>query len=82
MYYKMYNIYCGPMVYVTIKKLGNSLGVLLPVEYIRRNRLSENEVVEIEIQRKNMTIKELYGTLKRKKSGQQIKDELRAGWGE
>lgn len=68
------------MVYATVKRLGNSFGIILPMEYIRNKKLYENEIVEIEIRKKNLTIKELYGTLKRTKSAQRIKDELRAGW--
>ena len=70
------------MVYATVKKWGNSFGILLPVEYVRNKKLNENEVVEVEVRRKNITLKELYGTLKRTKNAQKIKDELRAGWGQ
>ncbi|MGA1819791.1 MAG: AbrB/MazE/SpoVT family DNA-binding domain-containing protein, partial [Thermoplasmatota archaeon] len=41
------------MVYVTIKKVGNSLGVVLPAGFVRQNELSENEIVEIEVRRMN-----------------------------
>ena len=70
------------MVYVTIKKVGNSLGVVLPADFVRQNELSENEIVEIEVRRMNEPLKALFGTLERRESGQEIKDELREGWGE
>lgn len=76
----MYNLYGEEMVYATVKKWGNSFGVLLPVEYVRNKKLCENELVEVEIRKKNLTLKELFGTLKRTKSAQRIKDEMRAGW--
>ncbi|MGA1793584.1 MAG: AbrB/MazE/SpoVT family DNA-binding domain-containing protein [Thermoplasmatota archaeon] len=70
------------MVYVTIKRVGNSLGVVLPAGFVRQNELSENEIVEIEVRRMNEPLKAIFGTLERRRSGQEIKDELREGWGE
>jgi len=82
MYNGMYNIDGELMVYATIKKWGNSYGILLPAEFVRSRKLSENEVVEIEIRKRNLTLKELFGTLKSKKSIQKMKDEIREGWGD
>lgn len=70
------------MVYVKIKKWGNSLGITLPVEIIRNKRIVENEIVEIEIKKKNEPLKKLFGTLSRKMPTQKLKDEIRAGWEE
>lgn len=68
------------MPYTTIKKLGNSYGIILPREYVRKKNLVENEVVEVEIHKKNENLKSLFGTLKFDKSTQEIKDELKKGW--
>ena len=70
------------MVYATIRKWGNSYGVLLPAEFVRSRNLSENELVEVEIKKRNLTLKDLFGTVKSRKSLQKIKDELREGWGD
>lgn len=70
------------MVYVKIKKWGNSLGITLPVNIIRNKKIAENEIIEIEIKKKSEPLKKLFGTLSRKISTQKIKDEIREGWEE
>jgi len=70
------------MVYARIKKWGNSLGIILPNEIIKGKGIVENEIIEIEIKKKNEPIKRLFGTLTRKISTQRIKDEIREGWEE
>ncbi len=70
------------MVYVKIKKWGNSLGITLPVDIVRNTGVAENEIIEIEIRKKNEPLKKLFGTLSRKIPAQQLKDEIRAGWDE
>ncbi len=70
------------MVYVKIKKWGNSLGITLPVNIIRNKKIAENEIIEIEIKKKTEPLKKLFGTLSRKISTQNIKDEIREGWEE
>jgi antitoxin component of MazEF toxin-antitoxin module len=70
------------MVYVRIKKLGNSYGVILPNGLVNEKGFVEDEVVDVEIKKKNESLRRLFGTLKRKKQTQEIKDELRAGWDE
>lgn len=70
------------MVYVKIKKWGNSLGITLPVDIVRNTGVVENEIIEIEIRKKNEPLKKLFGTLSRKIPAQQLKDEIRAGWDE
>jgi len=70
------------MVYVKIKKWGNSLGITLPVSIIRNKKIAENEIIEIEIKKKNEPLKRLFGTLSRKISTQKLKDEIREGWEE
>ena len=68
------------MVNAVVKKWGNSYGVILPIRTVRENNLSENDVIEIKINRKIRNIKSLFGSLKLAKSTQEIKDEMRAGW--
>jgi len=82
MYNGMYNIEEGTMMYATIKKWGNSYGILLPAEFVRSRNLSENEVVEIEVRKRDFHMKDFFGIVKSRKSIQKIKDELRAGWGD
>ena len=64
-----------------IKKWGNSLGVILPPDVIRRKNLKNGSTIEIFIPETNKKdLSELFGTMKFKKSTQQIKDEMRKGW--
>lgn len=70
------------MVYAKIKKLGNSYGIILPRNLVREKGFIENEVVDVMIKKKNESLRRLFGALKQKRSTQEIKDELRAGWDE
>ncbi len=64
----------------TVKRWGNSLGVIIPREEAAKNALKENDIVEIDV-RKTVDIRELFGKYKfKKKTLQQIKDEMRRGW--
>lgn len=64
----------------TVKRWGNSLGVIIPREEAVKNGLKENDVVEIDV-RKTVDIHELFGKYKfKKKTLQQVKDEMRKGW--
>ena len=78
----MYN-YCltgGKMaVEVTIKKWGNSMGVILPIEMLEKKGLKENDKIQIEIV-KEADLSHLFGTLKTGMSGQKFKDMVRKGW--
>ena len=65
---------------VVVKKWGNSMGVILPKELIKKEGLKENKKVLIEIV-KEANLKKLFGSLKRKMSGQEFKDMIRKGWG-
>jgi antitoxin component of MazEF toxin-antitoxin module len=63
----------------TLRRWGNSFGIVVPVKIVRENRLREGEEITIKVER-NKGIKEMFGSLKLKKSAQQIKDELRKEW--
>ena len=64
-----------------IKKWGNSFAVVIPMEIIQRDKISENEIVNLIIRRRNSSkvLHETFGMGKGllNKSGQQMKDELR-----
>ncbi len=70
------------MVHVKVKKLGNRYGIILPMDLVKEKGFAENEVVDVEIKKKNESLRRLFGTLKRTKATQEIKEELRAGWDE
>jgi len=80
MYNSMYN-YCGNgMVRAVVRRWGNSFGVVLPKEAVRKHRLSESDIVDIQIVATVRPVHKLFGTLKTRKSAQKMKDESRAIW--
>ena len=52
------------------------------MDLVKEKGFAENEVVDKVIQKKNKSVRWLFGTLKRTKATQEIKEELRAGWDE
>ena len=63
----------------TIKKWGNSFGVIIPIKEIIEKKLSENDIVEIEIF-KEANFSDVFGTIKTKTSGQEFENEAKKGW--
>ena len=64
---------------VIVKKWGNSMGILLPKELVEKKNLKENEKILVEVV-KEADLKNIFGSLKRKISGQEFKDLARKGW--
>ncbi len=64
---------------VVVKKLGNSLGVIFPKRLVEKKHLEPNKKVLIEVI-KEADFRNIFGTLKRKMSGQKFKDMAREGW--
>lgn len=64
---------------VVVKRWGNSMGVVLPKEVVEKEDLKENQRVLIEVV-KEADLTDIFGTLKRKMSGQEFKDMVRQGW--
>ena len=62
-----------------VRKIGNSLGVIFPIEMVREKNLKENERVFVNVAKKG-DLSKLFGTLKFKESSQKIKDDIRKGW--
>ena len=64
---------------VITRKWGNSLGIRIPKEIAEKEHIGENQRVRIDI-RSAGDIRRLRGLVKFKKTTQQLKDEMRAGW--
>lgn len=64
-----------------IRRIGNSLGIIIPREEVDRKKLKEGDLVEVEVLRRVST-KEMFGSIKFRKTAQEMKDELRREWGE
>ena len=60
-----------------LRKWGNSIGVVIPLELLKKKNLKEGEEVIIEIEKKN-DLSEIFGSLKKWKiDPQKVKDEIR-----
>ena len=63
-----------------LKKWGNSMAVVIPAEIVNKEKMGENQEIKILILRdSHKALKETFGIGKGrlKKTGQEIKDELR-----
>ncbi len=62
------------------KEWGNSLGIVIPKETVKRTHIKPNEEIIIEIKERNI-LQETFGTIKEWKiNSQKAKDELRKAW--
>jgi antitoxin component of MazEF toxin-antitoxin module len=62
-----------------VRRVGNSLSIVIPAEKARVEKIEEGDVVQVEIQ-KRVNIHSLFGSLKSRKSSQAAKDEGKSGW--
>jgi antitoxin component of MazEF toxin-antitoxin module len=62
---------------VIAKKWGNSMGVILPAEFVRENNIQEGEELDLTLEKKGNVLKELFGALKSKKTSEQVRKEFR-----
>ena len=59
----------------TLKRWGRSFGVVIPMEKIKEEGLSENDNLDILIKKEGNPLKKHFGTFKFKKSTQEMLDE-------
>ena len=62
---------------VQVRKWGNSKAVILPYEYAKRVEIGETLLIE---PMKKLNMKNVFGLLQRKSTGQELKDEARQIW--
>ena len=62
-----------------VKKWGNSIGIILPRELVEKEKLKERDKILVEVV-KEADLTKVFGSLKRKMSGQEFKDLVREGW--
>ncbi len=62
-----------------VKKWGNSMGIILPKNFVEEKKLEENDIVFVNVVKK-VDVKHLFGSLKRKVSGQKFKNMVRKEW--
>ena len=64
----------------TVRRIGNSLGVIIPKDEVKRHGISEGDLVELDVERRT-NLRELFGSLNFSEGTQTLKDEARSGWG-
>lgn len=64
-----------------VRRVGNSLSIVIPADEVKAQKISEGDIIEVDIRRK-VNIKNLFGSVKFSKSAQAMKDEDRKGWGD
>lgn len=62
---------------VKTKKWGNSVGLVLPAEFVKQQHIHPGEELVIELKKKQNVLKELFGALPFKKSTEQLLKETR-----
>ncbi len=66
------------------RKWGNSLGIVLPNEFVRGEQIEEGDEVVVK-KKEHVDLSPLFGILKGGKlkiTAQEFKDEARKGWGD
>ncbi len=62
------------------KKWGSSLGIIIPKEIVRQEKIAHGELIFFEIRRK-VRARDLFGTFPNwKRSGDELKKEMKRGW--
>ncbi|MFZ2456274.1 MAG: hypothetical protein WAX07_07345 [Candidatus Altiarchaeia archaeon] len=64
---------------VTLRKWGNSIGIVFPKEYVKERNLKPNQKIVVEVTRK-ADLRKIFGSLPSKMSGQEFKDMVKEGW--
>ncbi|MBI4452349.1 AbrB/MazE/SpoVT family DNA-binding domain-containing protein, partial [Candidatus Woesearchaeota archaeon] len=58
-----------------VRKWGRSFGVVIPKDKVKEEGIKENETIKLLITKKTNVLKETFGTMKFKRSTQEILDE-------
>ncbi len=75
----MYNLNDTMSTDVIVKKWGNSLAVVFPKDFVREKNINVNDKISIEVV-KPADFTKVFGSLRKKMSGQEFKDFVRKGW--
>jgi len=58
-----------------LKQWGRSFGIVIPMEKIKEENLSEDDILEIRISKKTNPLKQTFGTFKFKKTTDELLEE-------
>ncbi|MBW3001296.1 hypothetical protein KY341_05455 [Candidatus Woesearchaeota archaeon] len=64
---------------VTLRKWGNSIGGVFPKSFVEEKGLKPDETILVEVVKK-ADLRKIFGSIKLKKSAQELKDEAKKGW--
>ena len=64
------------------KKWGNSIGLVIPAEIVKRERIRPGDAVELVVRRRLPRLEELGGTLKLHHKLEDLLREMEEGWGD
>ncbi len=62
-----------------VKRWGNSIGIIIPNEFVENENIKENDKIIVNIV-KEADLSDIFGSLNRKLSGQKFKDFVKQGW--
>jgi len=62
-----------------VKPWGSSLGIVLPKEVVKTEGIKPMQEVIVDVTRKP-DLRKIFGTMKLKRTAQELKDEFRKGW--
>lgn len=63
------------------RKWGNSIGITLPNELVREQRIKEGDTIILPVIIKKTNLSDIFGKFKTGESSQKFKDRAREGWG-
>ena len=69
---------CTNKIISKVRRIGNSLAVVIPAEQANAQQIKEGDVIQLEIQRR-VNLKDLFGSVKFSRSSQEMKNEDRRG---
>jgi antitoxin component of MazEF toxin-antitoxin module len=64
---------------VKTKKWGNSVGLILPADFVKKQHIHPGDELVIEVKKKKNVLKELFGALASKKTADEVITPFRKG---
>lgn len=64
---------------IMLRKWGNSIGGVFPKNFVEEHGLKPDDTVLVDVVKK-ADLRKIFGSVKLKKSAQELKDEAKKGW--
>ena len=61
------------------RKWGDSLAIIIPSDVVKKEHITANDTVHVDV-RRHVNLMRFFGKLPKRKTAQQMKDEERDGW--